>query len=144
MAKLRVLFVCVHNSARSQLAEALLNTYHGEKFEAESAGFEPGELNPLVVKVLHEIDIDISGNSTDRVFDFFRQGRRYDYVITVCDESQGEKCPIFPGFSKRLQWSFEDPSVLEGTEAEKLVRVRNIRDKIKAKIAEWADELKRS
>jgi len=122
------------------MAEALLNTYYGDTFEAESAGFEPGELNPLVVRVMREIDIDISGNSTDSVFDFFRQGRRYDYVITVCDESQAEKCPIFPGFTKRIQWSFEDPSLVQGTEAEKLVRVREIRDEIKARIEEWANE----
>jgi len=137
MNKIRVLFICVHNSARSQMAEAFLNTFAGEKFEAESAGFEPGILNPIVVDALKEEDIDISGNKTKKVFDLYKEGRMYDYVITVCDESAAERCPIFPGRAERLSWSFEDPSKFEGSYDEKLNKVKVVRDKIKEKILEF-------
>src|SRR3989338_9622164 len=97
MDKKKVLFVCVHNSARSQIAEAFLKQMAGDKFEAESAGLEPGNLNPVVVEVMKEVGIDISQNKTKSVFDFYKQGRQYDYVVTVCDESQSGACPMFPG-----------------------------------------------
>lgn len=135
--KKKVLFVCVHNSARSQMAEAFLNYLGENDFIAESAGLEPGKLNPYVVTVLKEIGIDISGKETNDVFNFYREGRIYDYVITVCDETAGERCPLFPGISERLHWSFEDPSALKGTDEEILLRVRNIRDKIKNQIIEF-------
>ena len=137
MNRKKILFVCVHNSARSQMAEAFLNQIGGDNFVAESAGLEPGKLNPYVVKVLQETGIDISGKQTNDVFDFYREGRIYDYVITVCDETAGERCPLFPGMSERLHWSFEDPSSLKGTDEEILSRVRIIRDKIKNKITEF-------
>lgn len=137
MDKQRVLFVCVHNSARSQMAEAFLNKYGSEKFIAESAGLEPGKLNPYVVKVLREEGIDISGKKTNDVFEFFKSGRKYKYVITVCDETAGERCPLFPGIAERIHWSFEDPSSLKGTEEEILLKVRLIRDEIKNKIIEF-------
>lgn len=137
MDKQKVLFVCVHNSARSQMAEAFLNQLGGNEFTAESAGLEPGKLNPYVVKVLQETGIDITGKQTNDVFDFYREGRLYDYVITVCDETAGERCPLFPGISERLHWSFEDPSSLKGTDEEILSRVRIIRDEIKNKIIEF-------
>lgn len=137
MDKKKVLFVCVHNSARSQMAEAFLNHIGADNFVAESAGLEPGKLNPYVVKVLQEEGIDISGKKTNNVFDFYSEGRLYDYVITVCDETAGERCPLFPGMSKRLHWSFEDPSSLKGTEEEILSRVRIIRDSIKNKVEEF-------
>ena len=95
--KERVLLVCIHNSGRSQVAEALLRQLGGDRFEAESAGFEPGNLNPIVVTALKEIGIDISQAKTKSVFDLFKQGRLYQYVVTVCDESSSERCPIFPG-----------------------------------------------
>ena len=136
----RVLFVCVHNSARSQMAEAFLNLLSGGRFEAESAGLEPRNLNPLVVEVMKEIGIDISENSTKRVFDFIIAGRLFHYVITVCDETSGDRCPIFPGYAKRLHWSFPDPSALEGSKEEKLQKVREIRDQIRAKIESWVEE----
>lgn len=135
--KKKVLFVCVHNSARSQMAEAFLNYLGENDFIAESAGLEPGKLNPYVVTVLKEIGIDISGKETNDVFNFYREGRIYDYVITVCDETAGERCPLFPGISERLHWSFEDPSALKGTDEEILLRVRIIRDKIKNQIIEF-------
>jgi arsenate reductase len=141
MSKTKVLFVCVHNSARSQMAEAYLNQLRGESFEAESAGLEPGTLNPMVVEVMKEDGIDISNNKTKSVFDFFKQGRMFSYVITVCDESAAEGCPIFPGVCKRVHWSFRDPSSLEGTYQEKLAATRIIRDKIKSQIKEWLDEI---
>src|SRR3989338_998122 len=101
MDKVRVRFVCIHNSARSQMAEAFLKKYGGDRFEVESAGLEPGTLNPVVVEAMKEIRIDISQNKTKSVFDFYKQGKLYNYVVTVCDESQSERCPIFSGKSKK-------------------------------------------
>ena len=137
--KEKVLFVCVHNSARSQIAEAFLKLLAGERFEAESAGLEPGKLNPLAIEVMKEIGIDISGNKSKSVFDFYKEGRRYDYVITVCDESQAQKCPIFPGttITRRIHWSFDDPANFKGTWEEKLEKTRQVRDKIKQQIEQW-------
>ena len=137
MDKIRVLFVCIHNSARSQMAEAFLNKLGRDSFEAFSAGLEPGKLNPIVVEAMKETGIDISGNKTKSVFDFYKNGERFNYVFTVCDEASGERCPIFPGISKKIHWGFPDPSTLTGTHEEKLTRTRDIRDMIKAKIEEF-------
>lgn len=138
MDKARVLFVCIHNSGRSQMAEALIKHIGGDRFEAESAGFEPGTLNPIVIEALKEIGIDISKNKTKSVFDLFKQGRMYQYVITVCDESSSEKCPIFPGLIReRMHWSFQDPSSFQGSHEEKLAKTRAVRDQIKTKIEEF-------
>ncbi len=142
MEKIKILFVCIHNSARSQMAEAFVNTYHNENFYAESAGLEPGTLNPIVVKSMQEIGIDISRNSTKDVFTFFKEGRKYDYVITVCDEASGQRCPIFPGALRRINWSFEDPSSFEGNEEEKLLKVAKIRNSIKLKVEEFIKSIK--
>jgi arsenate reductase len=136
--KKRVLFVCIHNSGRSQMAEALLRSVAGDRFEAESAGFEPGKLNPIVVASLNEIGIDISQAKTKSVFDLREQNRNYQYVVTVCDESSSERCPIFPGGNERLHWSFKDPSSFQGSTEEKLDQTRAVRDQIKAKIEEFA------
>jgi arsenate reductase len=141
MEKTRVLFICVHNSARSQMAEAFLNSFAGERFEAESAGLEPGVLNPLVVKAMNEIGIDISAKTTRSAFDLLRQGRLYGWVITVCDESQAEACPIFPGASRRLHWGFPDPAAFTGSDEEKLEQVRKLRDRIAEKVKGWLEEL---
>ncbi|MEW6107784.1 MAG: arsenate reductase ArsC [Nitrospirota bacterium] len=141
MKKKKVLFVCVHNSARSQMAEAFLNELGGDMFEAESAGLEPAALNPLAVVAMKEIGIDISGNATKSVFEFIKQGKLFHYVITVCDETSGNRCPIFPGYAKRLHWNFPDPSALEGAYVEKLQGVREIRDQIKERIADWLKEV---
>ena len=137
MKKIKVLFVCIHNSARSQIAEALLRNLAGDRFEVESAGFSPGTLNPLAVEVMKEWDIDISEYKTKSVFQFFKDGKLFDYVITVCDESSAEQCPIFPGIAKRMHWSFEDPSSFIGTYEEKLARARAVRDTIRSRIEEW-------
>ena len=139
--KEKVLFVCIHNSARSQMAEAFLNRVCGEVFEAQSAGLEPGRLNPIVVEAMQEIGIDISGNKTKAVFDIFKSGQTFSYVITVCDETSAERCPIFPGFAKRLHWSFPDPSAIQATQEQKLVRTREIRDMIQSKVEEWCEEV---
>jgi len=139
--KKKVLFVCIHNSARSQIAEAFLNLLASDRFEAESAGLEPGSLNPLAVEVMKEIEIDISGNRTKGVFEFIKAGKLFNYVITVCDETSGNRCPIFPGFAKRLHWNFPDPSALEGTHEEKLKQTRVIRDEIKERIVDWLKEV---
>ncbi len=136
--KIRVLFVCIHNSGRSQMAEALLRAAAGERFEVESAGFEPGKLNRLVVASLKEIGIDISLAKTKSVFDLYKQGRLYQYVVTVCDESSSERCPIFPGvIGERMHWSFKDPSSFLGTPEEKLAQTRIVRDEIKYAVAEF-------
>ena len=135
MKKIKILFVCIHNSARSQMAEAFANRKHSDVFEAESAGLEPGELNPIVVKVMQEKDIDISGNSVKSVHEKITNS--YDYVVTVCDETSAKECPIFPGRGERLHWSFKDPSALTGTDEEKLEEIRGIRDSIEDKIDEF-------
>jgi arsenate reductase len=137
MEKIKVLFVCIHNSARSQMAEAYLNELAGDKFVAESAGIEPGVLNPYAVKVMEEAGIDLSRKETKSVFDLYRKGSMFGYVIAVCDAANAQKCPIFPGTTERLQWSFPDPAALQGTDEEKLQGTRRIRDAIKAQIEEW-------
>src|ERR1041384_4596385 len=104
--KKKVLFVCIHNSARSQMAEAFLNQLCGGVFEAHSAGIEPGKLNPVVVEAMREIGIDLSGNKTKPVSDMFKEGKAFAYVITVCDETSAERCPVFPDGTTRLHWSF--------------------------------------
>ena len=111
----RVLFICVRNSARSQMAEAFLNAMCGDDFAAESAGLEAGTLNPLAVAAMQEVGIDISAKSTQSVFDVFKAGRLYSYVITVCDDVSAEMCPIFPGIVKRLHWDVADPAAVEGS-----------------------------
>lgn len=137
MPKKKVLFVCIHNSARSQMAEELLRKLAGDRFEVESAGIEPGTLNPYVVEILKEEDIDISGKQTKAVFDLFKEGRMFQYVIAVCDKEAAEKCPIFPGISEKIQWSFSDPSQFKGDKEGVLDRVRAIKNEIKTKIEEW-------
>jgi arsenate reductase len=138
MDKKKVLFVCVHNSARSQMAEAFLKVLAGDRFEAMSAGLEPGTINPLVVEVMKEAGIDISRNKTKSVFDLYKKGELFSYVITVCDAASAERCPLFPGLLvSQMHWSFADPSSFSGTYEEKLAQTRAVRDAIKTKIEEW-------
>jgi arsenate reductase len=139
--KYKVLFICVHNSARSQMAEAFLKEIFGHNFEPHSAGLEPGKLNPLAVEAMREIGIDISQNKTQSVFDVFRSGELFAYVITVCDESSADSCPIFTGVTQRLHWSFPDPAALTGTDEERLAGTRKIRDQIRARLEMWCDEI---
>lgn len=131
--KPRVLFLCIHNSGRSQMAEAYLKKLGGNRFDVESAGLEPGKLNPLVVKVMVEDGIDISSNATKDVFSFHEKGVTFNYVITVCDAKNSERCPYFPG-EKRIAWDFEDPSSFQGSKEEKLIKTRSIRDQIKVAV----------
>ena len=142
MEKRKVLFVCVHNSARSQMAEAFLKKYGEDYFEAESGGLEPGKLNPLAVDSMKEVDIDISQNKTKGAFDLWKEEKLYSYVITVCDESSAEQCPLFPGIVKRLHWGFPDPAGFTGSYEEKLAKVRELRDRIKQKVLEFISENK--
>jgi arsenate reductase len=135
--KYKVLFVCIHNSARSQMAEAFLKKHGGDLFEAESAGLEPGKLNPNVVAVMKEIGIDLTGKPTQAVNDLFHQGKQYDAVITVCDKEAAERCPVFPGLVKRIAWSFKDPSGFKGTQEEVLENTRTVRDEIEATIRDF-------
>ncbi|MGA2280800.1 MAG: arsenate reductase ArsC [Verrucomicrobiota bacterium] len=141
MKRKNVLFICIHNSARSQMAEAFLNQICGHEFEAHSAGLEPGKLNPTVVEAMREIGVDISGNQTKPVSDMIASGKLFACVITVCDEASAERCPVFPGVTERLHWGFPDPSGFQGTPAEKLAKTREVRDAIKAKIEQWCAEV---
>jgi arsenate reductase len=136
----RVLFVCVHNSARSQMAEAFFNTRAGGRFVASSAGLEPGTLNPLAVEVIKEVGIDISQNSTKSVFDVYKSGVLFGYVIAVCDTEAAQRCPTFPGITRTLIWSFPDPASFTGTREERLAKTREVRDAIKAKVEEFIKE----
>jgi len=134
----KVLFVCIHNSARSQMAEELLRKHAGDKFIAESAGLEPGILNPIVVKLLKEDEeIDISEKETKSAFDLFKEGKTYNYVITVCDEEASEGCPMFPGVNNKINWSFTDPSSFTGSEEEKLKQTRAVKQTIESHILEF-------
>lgn len=140
MPKTKVLFLCIHNSARSQMAEAYLKKFAGDQFEVESAGLEPGKLNPLAVAVMQEEGIDISANPTKDVFAFYKQGKSFQYVITVCDPKASESCPVFPGLMEKINWGFDDPSGFKGSEAEKLQATRLVRDQIKAAVLEFCKQ----
>jgi arsenate reductase len=125
------------------MAEELLRKMAGDRFEVESAGLEPGTLNPYAVAALREEGIDISGKETVSAFELLKQGRYFTYVITVCDETSAETCPIFPGCRERFHWSFPDPSKFTGTDEEIMQQVRAVRDQIKEKIAEWVVDVER-
>lgn len=135
--KERVLILCTGNSARSQMAEGLLRHDGGDKFEVESAGVEPSHVRPQAIEAMREIGIDISGHRSKSVDEF--SGREFDYVITVCDNAN-ERCPIFPGDTKRIHWSFDDPAAAEGDEATRLAVFRRVRDEIRARLREFAAE----
>ncbi|HUI89391.1 MAG TPA: arsenate reductase ArsC [Anaerolineales bacterium] len=139
MDKQKVLFLCTGNSARSQMAEAFLRKHGGEHFEAHSAGLEPKGLNPLTVQVMNEVGIDVSSQESKGV-DVYLGKVLFQYLITVCDEAD-KNCPTtWPGVNKRMHWSFEDPAKVEGPEAEKLAKFREVRDLIEKKIKSWAAE----
>lgn len=136
-----ILFVCIHNSARSQMAEAFVNYSGLPGVKAESAGLEKGNLNPLVVDSMREIGIDISANQTKTVASMLEAGRSFDYVVTVCDGANGERCPIFPGKGQRLHWDLPDPSALQGNREEVLPKIAEIRDEIKSRVAEFLSQI---
>lgn len=138
--KKRVLFLCIHNSARSQMAAEFLKRTAGDRFEVESAGLEPGKLNPLAVEAMRAAGIDISRNGTQSVFDLYKRGVRFQYVISVCDAASAERCPVFPGVATRLNWSFADPSAFTGTDEERLRKTIEVRDEIRARVRQWVAE----
>jgi arsenate reductase len=140
--KISVLFVCIHNSARSQMAEAFLKHIDGEHFAAESAGLEPGTLNPLAVEAMKEVGIDISRNPTKDAFELYKQGRTYNYVVTVCDAANSDRCPVFPGVTIRLHWFFDDPSAFTGSHEEKLAKTREVRDAIEKQVEQFIADVK--
>jgi arsenate reductase len=136
MGKPKMLILCTGNSARSQMAEAFMRRYTGDRFDVYSAGLEPRGLNPLTVRVMEEIGYDLSGARSKDVFQFL--GRvNFGVIITVCANAEA-RCPIFPGISTRLYWPFDDPAAVEGTEDEKLAVFRRVRDEIDARVREWA------
>jgi len=140
VTKKKVLFVCIHNSARSQMAEAFLNEMAPDRFEAQSAGIEPGKLNPIVVDAMKDAGMDISSNETKSVQSLIDAGRTYDYVMTVCDEASAERCPVFPGGGAKVHMGFEDPSALDGSYEDKMNGTKAIRDQIKTKLEQWIKE----
>ncbi len=138
MAKTRGLFICTGNSARSQMAEAFLRHYAGDYFDVYSAGLEPRDINPYTIQVMDEIGFDLSGHYSKDVTQFvFKQA--FGYVITVCARAEAN-CPIFPGITRRLSWPFEDPAAIQGSEAERLAKFREIRDQIDHRIQDWLRE----
>lgn len=141
-ADLKVLFVCVHNAARSRMAEALLRDLGAGRFEVTSAGFEPREVNPVVVEALGQVGLTLPSTAPQpSVFELFRAGRHFHYVIGVCDEEHGQKCPLFPGVTQRLYWSFPDPASFRGSPDEKLARVVQVREAIRARLEAWLSTL---
>jgi arsenate reductase (thioredoxin) len=131
MEKIKVLFLCTHNSARSQMAEGLLRYLAGDRFEVMSAGTEATHVRPLAIQAMDEFGIDISGQESKTLEGYL--GKPFDYVITVCD-SANEACPVFPGARRRLHWSFEDPAQATGTEEERLRVFRSVRNRIRERI----------
>jgi arsenate reductase len=125
--KARALFVCTHNSARSQMAEGLLRHLAGDDFEAFSAGTEATHVRPLAVEAMREVGVDISGQESETLDRYL--GEPFDFVVTVCDDAN-EACPVFPGAKRRLHWSLPDPSAASGTEEERLEVFRSVRDRI--------------
>ena len=141
MTRPRVLFLCTHNSARSQMAEGFLRALAGDRFEVSSAGTEATRVHPLAIRVMDEVGIDLTGH-TSKTIDALL-GQPWDYVITVCD-SVNERCPIFPGHTRRFHWRFDDPSLATGTEQDRLETFRRVRDQIIVRIREWVADLETS
>ena len=140
--KTKVLFVCSANTTRSQIAEALLKKYGGENFDSDSAGINPGVLNPLAVEVLKEDEsIDISSKTTNKIIDFYKEGRHYHYVITVCDEASKEPCPVFPGLDGVLHWNISSPAC-NGNDEEKKAKIRVSKEEIKVNILKLIELVK--
>jgi len=135
--KTSVLFLCTHNSARSQIAEGLLRHLAGDRFETFSAGTEATHVQPLAIEAMREIGIDISGHTSKTLVAF--QGQNFDYVITVCDRAN-ESCPIFPGGTERIHWSFDDPTAASGGDEERLVVFRRVRDEIRKRLETFIAE----
>ena len=138
MDKPKVLFLCTGNSARSQMAEALLRYYAGDHFEVFSAGLEPRGINPLTIQVMEELGLDLSGH-TSKDLNTFIGKTSFDTMITVCGRAE-ESCPIFPGMGTRMHWDIEDPSKFSGSPAEQLAKFREVRDRLDQKIRLWLSQ----
>ncbi|MBN2109970.1 MAG: arsenate reductase ArsC [Methanosarcinaceae archaeon] len=138
--KIKVLFICVHNSGRSQIAEEYLKRIGGDRFEVESAGYRPTSLHPLVLKVMEEDGFDLSGKKTQSTWDLFKEGRLFGYVITVCDREYEEECPLFSRPFVQLNWPYPDPESFTGTDEEKLDQARILRDSIKTRIVQFVED----
>ncbi|MBI2903311.1 MAG: arsenate reductase ArsC [Candidatus Methylomirabilis oxyfera] len=134
----RVLFLCTHNSARSQMAEAFLRALAGQRFEVASAGTEVTRVHPLAIQTMQEVGIDMAGHTSKSLDPFLDQP--WDYVITVCD-SANERCPLFPHPTKRLHWSFDDPSQATGSDEDRLETFRRVRNQIHARLRQWLENL---
>lgn len=139
MEKIRVLFLCTGNSARSLMAEALLRSYAGNEFEVFSAGLEPKGVHPLTVQVLKEIGIDTQALAS-KSLNMFIGKTKFDYLITVCSNAE-QKCPFFPGMGVRLHWPFDDPADFHGDEVQTLAKYREVRDEIATRIRAWLAEM---
>lgn len=138
--KIKVLFICVHNSGRSQMAEEYLKLLGEGRFEAESAGYYPTSVNPYVKKAMLEEGIDLTDKKTQSVFDLVRQSKFFGIIVTVCDRANEEECPVFPGVTKKLHWSLENPEDFTGTEEEIMEKVRQLRDKTKTLVKDFIME----
>jgi len=138
VGKTKVIFLCTGNSARSQMAEALLRKYADDHFEVYSAGFDPKPINPFTIKVMQEIGVDLGSHYSKDISQFLGK-THFGIIVTVCAKAE-KNCPTFPGVSTRLFWPFEDPVQTEGTEEEKLAKFREIRDQIDSKIKDWLKE----
>ena len=134
MNKQRVLFLCTHNSARSQMAEGFLRSLAGDRFEVASAGTQATRVHPLAIRAMAEVGIDVGGN-TSKVVDAFVE-QPWEYVITVCDGAN-EACPVFPKKSSRLHWSFEDPAQATGSDDQRLEVFRRVREQIRRRVTAW-------
>lgn len=140
--KTKVLFICSHNTTRSQMAQALLSKYGGDDFEVLSAGINAGKLNPMAVEVIREDEnMDISSYITNNILDYFKEGKHFHYVITVCDEAKKEPCPIFPSLDGVLHWNISSPAC-NGTYEEKKTKVIQSKDELKVNILKFIELVK--
>lgn len=137
MRKPKVLFLCTGNTTRSQMGEAFLRAYAGDRFEVHSAGMEPTEVHPYTIQVMEELGFDLSDHHA-KGLDQFLGKEHFGYLITVCSDAE-EKCPTFPGVSERIFWPFEDAAAFEGSEEEKLDKFRAVRDQIQARVQSWIE-----
>lgn len=140
MEKMRVLFLCTGNSARSQMAEAFARTFAGDRIEAYSAGLEPKGLHPLTVKVMEELGIDMRAHTSKPLSDYLGKVH-FSYLITVCGHAD-QNCPaVFPGMGQRLHWEFKDPAAVTGSEDERMHKFREVRDQIRGQVRAWLEEM---
>ncbi|MDK2825951.1 protein tyrosine phosphatase [Methanolobus vulcani] len=142
--KINVLFICIRNSGRSQIAEAYLKKIGGERFEVESAGYKPEPINSLVLKVMEEDGFDLSGSKPQSAWNLFKEGKLYQYIITVCDRAHEEECPLFPKPFLQLHWPYPDPETFTGSEEEKQEQARKLRDSIKKRIEQFVEDINNS